>query len=150
MIPCRYEKFAAKFPTFDTVLAEGVIYGLVLTNNWRKSLDILDSIKIAAVPSPAVYSAVIQRAIADEDEKIVWTLMHDMVNDCKSLQKEVFLAYIGYCEKYPAKFTENINRMLTFIGDNQIVLTTEISTRMHRAFERFDNYVCSITAVSKS
>lgn len=138
-----------KFPVFDNVLGEGIIYGLVLTENWRKSLEILSTIKISFIPSPAVYSAVIQRAIHEEDEMIVWNLMNDMVRDSKTLQKDLFVSYIGFCEKYSEKFTENINKMLTFIGDHQIIITTEVVTQLHRAFQKF-NYDCSITAVSKS
>lgn len=145
----RYEHFAKKFPVFDNLLGEGLIYGLVLTPNWRKSLEILDSIKISSVPSPKVYSAVIERATQEEDEETVWNLMNDMVKDCKILQEYVFLAYIGFCEKKTNKFDENINKMLTFIGDNQIIVTTDVATQLYRSFQKF-NYVCSITAVNKS
>lgn len=121
----------------------------MLTPSWRKSFEILDSIKNSSVPSPKVYSAVIQRAIREEDEEAVWNLMNEMVKDCKVVQKDVFIAHIEFCEKYSDKFEENISRMLIFIGDNQIIVNTEVAIQLHRAFQRF-NYVCSITSVSKS
>lgn len=131
------------------MLGEGLIYGLVLTDDWRKSLEVLDAIQISSIVSPAVYSAIIQRAIQEEDEPIVWDLMNDMVRNCKNLRKDVFMSYIGFCERNSAKFAENINKMLAFIGDNRIIVTAEVATQLHSVFQKFD-YVCSITAVTKA
>lgn len=124
-------------------MGEGVIYGLLLTDDWRKSLEILDS----SLPS-RVYSGVVERAIHEEDEELTWKLLNEMVAKCKIPKNEVFTSYIRLSEKKTSTFTDNINKMLTFIGDNQILVSTEVANDLQRAVRNFGFY-CSTTAVTK-
>lgn len=144
----RHQNFLKEFPVFDLDLSEGVIYGLICTTQWRKSLDIFDSMKELKTPSSRIYSAVIHRAIQDEDEPLVWNLFDNMIAECTVLQNEVFVSYIGFCEKNSHTFAEKINKMLTFIKDNEILVTTEVANEFQRAFQMF-GYNCSITAIAK-
>ncbi|XP_037035089.1 mitochondrial ribonuclease P catalytic subunit-like [Bradysia coprophila] len=70
------ESLRQKSPAFDSTSAEGIIYGLVLTADWRRSLEILDSIQISSKPSSD--SAVIQRALQEQDEHLVWKLIENI------------------------------------------------------------------------
>ncbi len=95
-----------------------------------------------------MYSAVIQRAIEENDEPIAWNLLNNMAIECAVLPNDVFKSYIGFCVKQSNTFRKNINKILTFIEDNQIIVTTEVVNELQRAFQRF-NYNCSINGVTK-
>lgn len=93
------------------------------------------------------YSAIVQRALQEEDEQLAWDVLN-MALECDAVDNDVFIKYIGYCEKNEGSFTENINKMLTFIGDNQILVSRKVVNEFQRVFQRF-NHSCHITAVSK-
>ncbi|KAG4071406.1 hypothetical protein HA402_011560 [Bradysia odoriphaga] len=140
------ESLRKKSPALDSTSAEGIIYGLVLTADWRRSLEILDSIQISSKPS--LYSAVVQRALQEQDEHLVWKLLDAMVTDCDEIQNEVFMSYIAFCEREAVTFSEHIDKMLTFIGDNRIVVSTTVVNEIQRSFHKF-NHNCSTATVSK-
>ncbi|KAJ6634895.1 Mitochondrial ribonuclease P catalytic subunit [Pseudolycoriella hygida] len=143
-----YNRLAAQYEIFDSTLGEGLLHGLVLTDEWRKSLDIMDSMKFCSNPSSSAYSAVIGRALHEGDESLGWNLFNDMIANCTTtLRNEAFESYIHFCEKNNDEFEKNINKMLTFIRDNEILITDKIARAFQRAFEKFD-YNCSITTVN--
>lgn len=130
------------------MLGESLICGLLLTKDWRKCLELLNSIKVLAKPSTFVYSAIIGRAINDEDENIFWTLLKEMVSNCEFLPNEPFTSYISFCEKNSRTFTENINKMLTFIEENEILVSNGVVNEFQSAFQRF-GYTSTISSITK-
>lgn len=145
---CRYEKFQSQFPVFDNNLGEAAIFGLVLTTDWRKSVDIMNSIKLLSKPSSATYCAIIQRAIQENDQPLAWELLNTVAAECKVVQNDVFIEYIRYCEKTRDQFMENVNKMLSFIENNEILISTPVAKELHRAFQS-NGYNCSVTTVTR-
>lgn len=137
-----------RYSAFDSALGEAIIYGLILTADWRKSIEIFDAIKISSKPSSTAYSIVIQRALQEQDEHLVWNLLNAMADDCGEIQNEVFISYIGCCEREPNTFIENIDKLLTFIGENRIVISTKVVNEFQRTLHKF-NHNCSTSTLSK-
>lgn len=144
----RYKLLREKFDVFDSTLSEATIMGLVLTTEWRKSVEILESIKFASNPSSSMYSVIIQRALQEKDEHLACSLLNDMVTQCEIIKNEVFVAYIEFCEKNAKTFTEQIDKILSFIGDKEILVTTKVIKDFCRAFQKF-GYNCSLTTINQ-
>ncbi|XP_037040469.1 mitochondrial ribonuclease P catalytic subunit-like [Bradysia coprophila] len=128
-------------------LGVAIIRGLVLTADWRKSLDIIDSLRTSS-QLQTVYSAIVQRAIQEQDEHLVWEMFDKIAAKRICLHDEVLTLYIGQCERNASTFKENIDRMLAAIGANRILVTAEVANEFQRAFRRF-NYSCTVTTVSE-
>lgn len=78
----------------------------------------------------------------------MWNLLNAMADDCDEIQNEVFISYIGCCEREPSTFIENIDKLLTFIGENRIVISTKVVNEFQRTFHKF-NHNCSTSSLSK-
>lgn len=120
----------------------------MLTDDWRRSLEILEAVKSLSKPTPKSYTAIIERAIREGDEHIYWKVSDENVNLHDYLRKEVLVSYIDFCEKNANSFTDNINKILTFIGDNGVLISVDVANAFRSAFERF-GYNCGITSISR-
>ncbi|KAJ6646082.1 Mitochondrial ribonuclease P catalytic subunit [Pseudolycoriella hygida] len=131
-----------KFTTLDSVLGEGLIYSLLLTNDWRRCLEILD---LTEISNFSLYETIMERVIQEKEE---WQIFNKMVTK-NNLKDEFFIAYIAICKKTSGDtFSEKINKILDFIHDNEILISDKVVAEFKRAFETL-GYSCSKTSLTK-
>lgn len=134
---CRCENIRKEFPDVDVATGGRLIQGLVVTKEWRQSLVIMDSLKLVDNPPLCAYTAIMKRALQEEDEELYWKLANDMVLHLNVLSNEIFTSYFAFCEKKFDTFNENINKILTFVGDNEILLPLDVVNQLQNVFQKF-------------
>lgn len=60
--------------------AENVILGLSITSHWRQCLEILESIKFVSKPSAIAYTAIVNAALKNNDEKTGWRYLNESIS----------------------------------------------------------------------
>lgn len=144
-VRCQY--LHGKHTLFSSSLAAAIILGFVLTPHWRKSLDILDSLR-RSPPSMEAYIALVERAIQDKDEHLVWNIFERITANHLFLNNDLFALYLSHCETNATTFKENVDKMLTTIGTKRILLSVEAANEIQRVFRRL-HYRCDITTVNE-
>ncbi|KAE8587407.1 hypothetical protein XENTR_v10021963 [Xenopus tropicalis] len=74
-----YNIMKNKFKAFDTGAYSLFIKGFSLTDRWRDSISMLETLKKTITPSPKNYGYCIQGAIYHKDDKLAWALYNEML-----------------------------------------------------------------------
>lgn len=112
------ESLMKKYEILDASLAENLIYGLSLTRDWMKCLELLKHIEFTSSPSSAIYSCIISKALKEDNLDIVWNLLNIALE--KQLAPSTFVI-----KEYFSKFKDNdeaMEKMLNFMGENSLML----------------------------
>lgn len=81
---------------FDSVSAEYIITGLALTNKWKDSLEILDTIRITCKPSSITYSSVASAAFANNEDKLGWELLDQALSKYQGCVMNKLIIFIVF------------------------------------------------------
>lgn len=120
----------SKQSVLDSTTAENSIFALSVTKQWKKCLELLQMIKFTASPTSAAYSRVIIAAFSNKEMEIGWKLMSEMLMDHRSPQPTVYISWYQNCDRTQ----EDLEKMLKFIGNNNIMIPNQVATEIARAF----------------
>lgn len=149
-----YDMIMKKYKILDSITCENLIYGILITNQWKKSLDLLNMIELTCKPSSNVYNEIILRAFNnlqndDSDEDIGWKLLNEMIINNKQPKCEIFLIYLKRCKQNSqsrVKFQENIEKMFKFLENNEILITRLVANELHKLLLEY-NIKSNITKI---
>lgn len=96
-----YDSLQNKYPVLDSSTLENCILALSITNYWKKSLDLLKEIEITTFPSNKSYSALIAAAFLNDDHRLAWKLLEDMLCNEKIPTSLPFITYINSIKNSP-------------------------------------------------
>ncbi|KAJ8929373.1 hypothetical protein NQ314_017954 [Rhamnusium bicolor] len=99
----HYENLRKHYPVLDSFTLENVILALSVTNQWKKCIDLLQEVKITAIPKTLVYSSVISSAFLNNEERLGWKLLEEMLELEKIPHSTTFLSYIRSIRKIRKK-----------------------------------------------
>ncbi|KAG5318709.1 MRPP3 ribonuclease, partial [Pseudoatta argentina] len=110
---CNYLK--QKYQHLDSVTAKECIISLCLTDEWEKTQDIIEMVKITSSPGTTIYSALASAAFRNGKPDIAWKALTDIVLRKLIPNKYVYLSHLQYCQLEDAKFFNNrIEEMFHF------------------------------------
>lgn len=115
----------------------------MLTDKWQDTFNLLDMIKITTKPSTSSYNVIIAKTFNENQLEIGWKLLNEMIAIDRSPNCEVFLSYLHAVD---VKYVENIEKILSFIGDNRIVISRRVITELKYIYEKL-GYSCQFTTI---
>lgn len=136
---------------FDAITCESMLHALVTTSEWRKSVLLMDTIKLSAKPSTSAYCALASRAFAEQDIELGWKILTDCVANEKNPRCEVFLAYIRMCDQlYPDHSharSEMLTRLIKFIGQSALTVSKSVVDELQRVNSRSGSAECHTVTI---
>ncbi|KYQ52607.1 Mitochondrial ribonuclease P protein 3 [Trachymyrmex zeteki] len=102
-----YNDLRQKYQYLDYVTAEECITSLCLTDEWEKTQDIIEMVKITSSPGVVICSALASAAFINGKPDIAWKTLSDIVLRKLIPQKNVYLSHLQYCQLEDAKFFNN-------------------------------------------
>ncbi|XP_055389123.1 mitochondrial ribonuclease P catalytic subunit [Condylostylus longicornis] len=134
-----YKEILEKYDNLDASTCENLIFGLVCTSDWKKSLELLQITKLSAKPSNNVYSLIISKAFENAtDNELGWTLLHEMVNEYKKQPNcKIFISILKSIQNEAdyTKQIETLNRLLSFIGEHDIVISKLVTNELTKTLD---------------
>ncbi|KYN34469.1 Mitochondrial ribonuclease P protein 3 [Trachymyrmex septentrionalis] len=122
-----YNDLRQKYQYLDSVTAEECIMSLCLTNEWEKTQDIIEMMKITSSPGTAIYSALANAAFRNGKPDIAWKALTNIVLRKLIPQKHVYLSHLQYCQLEDAKFFNNrMEEMFHFWSKHNIIPYNQI------------------------
>lgn len=107
-----------KHEILEATLAENVIFGLSLTRNWMKCIDLLKHIEFTSIPSSRTYSCVISKALDEDKLDIVWNLLHTVLANQRAPSTFLIKKFFSKYQNDDAK----MEKMMNLIGDYCLML----------------------------
>lgn len=86
-----YDKLCAEYDVFDQQSARTLISALAKTRQWRRCLELIDTLKITAEPTPSEYSRIIVATVVNGDKKLTNELLTTLSGIGLVPDDEVFL-----------------------------------------------------------
>lgn len=125
-----YNALRQKHPYLDSTTAEHCIVSLCLTEEWEKSYEIIEMLKITTTPGTTVYSALANAAFKNRKPNIAWKALSDIISRKLIPQNIVYISHLQYCQLEDTKFfNRRMEEMFNFwaehsiIPHNQVILT---------------------------
>lgn len=112
---------------------KSVITGLCRTDDWRNSIDYIERIRDFAV-SNDIYHTVAHRAFKELDFDLGFNCLRGSVYKGET---EIFNTYWASCMRDPSTALENLERMLAFIGEREILLQSSCIKSLLNVFNGF-------------
>lgn len=131
-----------KFQLLDPLTAENMIHGLSLTSSWREAEKCFEMI-IDKTPDKSTYSAFISRAIAENDEKLVWKYLNEMISRQQHPKTFIFIEWFNKHQNDKAK----INQMLEYISEHGLLMPEIDINDFSNALRK--NYNCSLVTINR-
>lgn len=150
-----YETLMSKHDVLENTLCESLIQGLVTTEKWRSCLDLLEMMKMYSnAPTLSAYTTIVMKAFAANDMELGWRLLHQMVEQDKQPKCEIFLILLDTILKNNMKnFCTEIEKLLIFLGTNNITLTKKVVTALENIATEHPNLLTvkttSLTSLGK-
>lgn len=145
-----YSTLREKYQILDAVTAEHCITSLCRTDQWEKSFELLEMIKITTIPGNTVYSALAAAAFQNGKPDVAWKLMSKIMLRDFSPKDIVYTLYLSYCEQQGKEaFNENMVKMFDFWAEYSIIPHNKI---MNAYLDAAGNYGWSgkATTISKT
>lgn len=111
---------------------------LSTTQNWRRATDFIASNEFHCTRSSlGIFNNLMANAFLDADHELGWNLLHKIIEshfqpDCRSFQ-----AYWDYCTVDGPNFPNNIEKMLEFIAQNDIIISKTAIKELGHKIEHF-------------
>lgn len=116
-----YNALRQQHTYLDSVTAEHCIVSLCLTDQWEKTLEIIEMIRITSNPGASVYSAIIAAAFRNEKSDIAWKMLLEMTLHRLMPQNIVYMSHLQYCELERTKINNRIEEMFKFWAEHSII-----------------------------
>lgn len=109
-----------KHPCLDSITAEHCINGLCLTDQWERSHEIIDMIKLTSTPSILAYSMLSSAAFQHNKPDVGWDMIHKITSRGLVPQKIVYTSYLQHCEHGDQKHFDNkLEKMFNFWAETE-------------------------------
>lgn len=116
-----YNALRQQHTYLDSVTAEHCIVSLCLTDQWEKTLEIMEMIRITTNPGISVYSAIIAAAFRNEKSDIAWKMLLEITLCGLMPQNIVYMSHLQYCKLERTKFNNRIEEMFKFWAEHSIM-----------------------------
>lgn len=124
-----YNTLREKYPYLDSVTSEHCITSLCLTDQWEKSLEIIETMKMSGFPGTSVYSALAGAAFRNESINIGWKALSEIVSRKLIPQAIAYRSYLQYCEKVgKTSFNDKVEEMFKFWSEYSLMPYAHIIT----------------------
>lgn len=123
--------------TLSQSAASRLFTALSSTSEWRRCVAVLDKYDIKCSASTVTtFSLLVANAFWEDEPAIGWQLIYKIVGMDYAPQSISFLAYWNYCALHrDEKFNERIERMLEFIGVNDILVSRDVLDGLEMTIE---------------
>jgi len=118
-----YYDLRKKYQFLDAITAEHCIVSLCLTDQWEKSFEILEMLKLTNVPGNTTYSALIAAAFKNKRSDIAWNFLSELMSHNGLMPQNIaYTSYLLYCElEGKEAFNENMAKMFDFWAEYSIM-----------------------------
>ncbi|XP_014482187.1 PREDICTED: mitochondrial ribonuclease P protein 3 [Dinoponera quadriceps] len=109
-----------KYPCLDSITAEHCISSLCLTDQWEKSIKILEMINLTMKPGRTVYSMIASAAFQHDRPDIGWDATQRLISRALTPQNVVYTSYLQYCEHGADQglFDDRLEDIFSFWAEN--------------------------------
>lgn len=122
-----YNALRQKHPYLDPFTAEQCIQSLCLTDEWEKTHEIIEMLKITSTPGSTVYSALASAAFRNGKSDVALKVLSDMMLYKLTPQNNVYISHLQYCQLEDTKFFNNkMEEMFNFWSEHSIIPDNKI------------------------
>lgn len=116
-----YNALRKQHPYLDSVTAEHCILSLCLTDQWEKTFELMEMIKITTSPGTSAYSALAGAAFRNGKSDIAWKALLEITSRRLIPQDIVYTSHLQYCELEGTKiFNDRMEEMFKFWAEHSI------------------------------
>ncbi|OCT68668.1 mitochondrial ribonuclease P catalytic subunit [Xenopus laevis] len=135
-----YDIMKNKFKTFDTGAYSLFIKGFSLTDRWRDSISMLETLKKTITPSPVNYGHCIQGAIYHKDDELAWALYDEMLKaDLTPCEETIQSLFNADPDLQHETFRNKLIGVLDYFRDHQIYPKEPLMQNIKSWFESIPN-----------
>jgi len=117
-----YNDLRKKYQVLDSITAKHCIISLCLTDQWEKSFETLEMLKMTNVPGNTVYSALTAAAFRNRKSNIAWKLLSELMSHGFIPQDIVYTSYLLYCQlEGKETFNQNMAKIFDFWAEYSIL-----------------------------
>jgi len=117
-----YNALRQKHPFLDSFTAEQCIISLCLTDEWEKTHELIEMMKITSTPGTAIYSALASAAFRNRKPDVAWKALSDLMLRKLAPQNTVYISYLQYCQLEDTKvFNSRMEKMFNFWVEHSII-----------------------------
>lgn len=130
-----YNAIRERYPVLDRSAAECCIMGISMTDKWKDSFELLDTIKILDNPCSTAYSAIIRSAFEHNEPQIGWKYLREVLTRLNP-DHSVYIAYLDYCTRNfkGLELESEIGKMIEFWGDRDVRPYVSVISAYEQAF----------------
>ncbi|KAL6438829.1 hypothetical protein ACFW04_003723 [Cataglyphis niger] len=116
-----YNALRKQYQYLDSSTAEHCIVSLCLTDQWEKTHEIIEMIKITTNPGTSAYSALAGAAFRNGKPDIAWKALLEIISRRLTPQDIVYTSYLQYCELEGTNiFNDKLEEMFKFWAEHSI------------------------------
>lgn len=134
-----------RHPTLDANTAENLIYGLCLTPEWQKSVDLLAQIRIVSTPTHGTFNSIALAAFRNDDFNVALQMLEEAMVVHRLPSASSLIAWIEYCSRNNADIVE----LLEFLKVHNVQVSEAVSTRLTKLLLARGSHV-KISTISKA
>jgi len=124
-----YNALRQKYPYLDSFTAEECIISLCLTDEWEKTHEIIEMMKITSTPGTTVYCALAGAAFRNGKPDIAWKALSNVVLRKLIPRNFVYTSHLQYCQLQDAKvFNNRMEEMFNFWVKHNIIPYNQITS----------------------
>lgn len=119
-----------------------------MTTEWKKSINIIEKYNIQCCASTlSAFSLIAANAFWEDQPEIGWKMLNKISETLFFPNCISFMAYWDYCNAHADELKINIEKMLTFIGDNHILVSKIVIDKLQYTLDT-SSIAVSITKVN--
>lgn len=137
---CSCDHMMNACPTLSQTVANNLFIALSSTSVWKRCVALVDKYDIKCGASTvATFSLLVANAFWENKPAIGWQLIDNIVEMDYAPQCISFLAYWDYCGLHrDEKFNERIEKMLEFIGINDVLVSRAVLDGLQTAIDEVE------------
>lgn len=133
-----YEALRKVYPNLDWKTAEHCVNSLCLTEEWERTGEIIEMIKMTSNPGTSVYSSVAGAAFRHEKPAVAWEALSKVVSRKMLPMNTAYVSHVRYCKQGGAEsFDERLEEMLGFMRKNAITPREGVAKRYAEAADEY-------------
>ncbi|XP_055325484.1 mitochondrial ribonuclease P catalytic subunit-like [Sitodiplosis mosellana] len=108
------------------------------SRDWRNVLDLVKNQGLKCNRSSVqVFNNLTAQAFWDADTALGWEMLNKINREDFQPNCETFQAYLDYCSMDRATFVENLEKMLEFIGKNDVIVSKTVIKTLNHKIKKF-------------
>lgn len=118
-----YDALRQKHPYLDPFTAKLCIQSLCLTDEWEKTYEIIEMLKITTVfPGTTICSALASAAFKNGKSDVAWKVLSDVMLHKQIPQNNVYMSHLQCCQLEDTKsFNNKMEEMFNFWAEHSII-----------------------------